>query len=65
MIKGKLVGAHITGGEVEYPMKGYTFTKNGTIFQMIGILPDEINDEYQEEMEKTVDAMISTLREER
>jgi len=32
---------------------------------MIGILPDEINDEYQEEMEKTVDAMISTLREER
>ncbi|NLJ15655.1 MAG: hypothetical protein GX346_00785, partial [Clostridiales bacterium] len=48
-----------------YPMKGYTFTKNGTIFQMIGMLSDEINDEYQEEMEKTVDAMISTLREER
>ena len=65
MIKGKLVGAHITGGEVEYPMKGYTFTKNGTIFQMIGMLSDEINDEYQGEMEKTVDAMISTLREER
>ena len=65
MIKGKLVGAHITGGEVEYPMKGYTFTKNGTIFQMIGFLNKKSNDEYQEEMEKTVDAMISTLREER
>ncbi len=65
MIKGKLVATYMSGTVVEYPMKGYTFTKNGTIFQMIGMLSDESNDEYQEEMEKTVDAMISTLREER
>ena len=61
MIKGKLVATYMSGTVVEYRMKGYTFTKNGTIFQMIGILPDEINDEFQDEMEKTVDALISNL----
>ena len=62
MIKGHIVGSWSDGSTDTYPMKGYTFTKNGTIFQMIGFLNEKSNDEYQAEMEKTVDAMISTLR---
>lgn len=64
-IKGVIVSAYSDGSTVDLPMLGYTFIKDGMICELIGVLPDGENDADQAEMEKTVAAMIQTLRDDR
>ena len=44
---------------------GYTFAKGDVVCELIAVLNEETNDVNQEEMEKTIDAIIVTLRDDR
>ena len=50
--------------KVRLPMRGYTFAKDGYVFELIAVLDYEVNDEKQEEMIQTIEAMILSLRSE-
>ncbi len=65
MIKGLLVAEFDDGSKVNYPMQGYTFKKSGMIVELIGFINEETNDTNKKEMEKTIEAMIKTLRDDR
>lgn len=65
MIDGALIGKYDDGNTISSPMHGYTFSKGGAICELLGIVNDEPTDELVDEMTKTVDAMINTLRDER
>ena len=65
MVKGTLVATYDDGSEINLPMKGYTFSKEDMVCELIAVLSEESNDKNQTEMEETIEAMIQTLREER
>ncbi len=64
-IKGHIISEYDDGTRLNLPMKGYTFKKEDTIFQLIGFINEEANENNQKEMEDTIDAMIKTLRDDR
>lgn len=64
-INGHVVVKRSAGTLVNLPMQGYTFKKDGVLYELIGVLNEESNPENQAEMEATVEAMISTLRDDR
>lgn len=65
MIKGHIISRYDDGSTIDLPMKGYAFEKDGIIVELIGYINEENNDDNQKEMEKTIDAMIKTLRSDR
>lgn len=65
-IDGKIVAYFDSGTEITLPMRGYTFAKGESICELIAVLnKSEPNAEEKAEMDKTIDAMIQTLREDR
>lgn len=65
-IDGNLVSVYDSGDKVMLPMRGYTFAKGENICELIAVLnKSEPNAEEKAEMDKTIDAMIQTLREDR
>lgn len=65
LVEGFVVAKYSSGNTIELPMRGYTFAKGDMICQLVAVLNEEENAADQAEMEKTIDAMIATLREER
>lgn len=65
-IKGNLVSAYDSGNKNYLPMIGYTFVKDGCSAELIGVIDGEDKDgAFYAEMEKTIKAMINTLRDDR
>lgn len=65
MIKGLFVSEVSTGRNVNLPMQGYTFAMDGAICQMVAVLYDEATEDDLYEMQRTVEAMIGSLRADR
>ena len=63
LVEGVIVAKYSSGDTIQLPMRGYTFAKGDAICQLVAILNEEENAADQAEMEKTIDAMIATLRE--
>lgn len=65
-IKGNLVSVYDSGNKNYLPMIGYTFVKDGCSAELIGVIDGEDKDGVlYAEMEKTIKAMINTLRDDR
>lgn len=65
MVEGAVVTKYDDGSSIELPMYGYTFSKGDVICEILGVLNERTDEVQQEDMEKTVDAMIATLRDDR
>lgn len=65
LVKGYVVSKYDDGSTINLPMRGYTFAKGDVVCELIAVLNEETNDANQEEMEKTIDAIIETLRDDR
>lgn len=65
LVEGYVTAKFDDGTSVKYPMRGYTFAKGDVVCQLIAILSEESNAANQEEMNKTIDAIIATLRDDR
>lgn len=65
-IKGNLISDDGDGNSSTLPMIGYTFVKDGCSAELIGVIDGEDKDgAFYAEMEKTIKAMINTLRDDR
>lgn len=65
LVEGTVTAKFDDGTSVKYPMRGYTFAKGDVVCQLIAVLSEESNATNQEEMNKTIDAIIATLRDDR
>lgn len=63
-IDGYIDAHNYDESKVKLPMRGYTFAKDGYVFELIAVLDYEVDDEKQEEMIQTIEAMILSLRSE-
>lgn len=65
LVEGHVVAKFNDGSSANYPMRGYTFAKGDVVCELIAVLSEQANNANQEEMEKTIDAIIATLRDDR
>lgn len=65
LVEGVVVAKYDDGTSIQLPMRGYTFAKGDVVCELIAVLNEESNVANQEEMNKTIDAIIATLRDDR
>lgn len=68
IINGSVIQKYDDGSTIKLPIRGYVFSKGGIACEVIGSINEELNESNkanQEEMTKTIDAMMSTLRDDR
>lgn len=65
MVEGVVVAKYDDGTSILLPMRGYTFAKGDVVCELIAVLNEESNAANQEEMNKTIDSIIATLRDDR
>lgn len=65
LVEGVVVSKYDDGTSIQLPMRGYTFAKGDVVCELIAVLNEESNTTNQEEMNKTIDAIIATLRDDR
>lgn len=64
-IEGSLIVENDFGTQYTLPMKGYVFCKDGGCSQLIGVVTEEDDGTFYNEMTMYLDAMIKTLRDDR
>lgn len=65
IINGSVIAKYLDGSTIKLPIRGYVFSKGDVVCEVIGTINEESNDVNQAEMTKTIDAMMSTLRDDR